>query len=76
MNTHEQATDWTNTAPCGLSAPTRQTIRQLRTEQLEPELLKINTSFPFPDLPNQPRDYYQIIGEDEAPLEDAIPMNW
>jgi hypothetical protein len=27
------------------------------------------------DPPNQPSDCYQIIGEDEASLEDAIPTN-
>jgi hypothetical protein len=44
-------------------------------QQLEPDLLKVNTTFPLPDLPNQPRESYQIIGEDEAPLGDAIPTN-
>jgi hypothetical protein len=41
---------------------------------LQPELEfpKVNTSFPLPDLPNQPRDCYQILGEDEASLGDAI----
>jgi hypothetical protein len=38
---------------------------------LSTTLLKVNTSFPLPDLPNQPMDCYQIIGEDEAPLGDA-----
>jgi hypothetical protein len=43
--------------------------------QPEPDLLKVNTTFPLPDLPNQPRDFYQIIGEGEAPLGDAMPTN-
>jgi hypothetical protein len=29
----------------------------------------------LPDLLNQPRDCYQIIGEDEVSLGDAIPTN-
>jgi hypothetical protein len=33
----EQATNWTNTGPRELSAPTRRTVRQVQTEQLEPE---------------------------------------
>jgi hypothetical protein len=51
------------------------TVRQ--EEFLQPELdpLKVNSTFPLPDLSNQPRDYYQIIGEDEASLGDAIPTN-
>jgi hypothetical protein len=49
------------------------TVRVVRKKQLEPDLLKVNTSFPLPDLPNQPRDCYQIIGEGEAPLRDALP---
>jgi hypothetical protein len=36
-NAQEQATNWTNTGPRRLSAPTRQTMRQVRTEELEPE---------------------------------------
>jgi hypothetical protein len=49
----------------------------LQEEILQPELdpLKVNSTFPLPDLPNQPRDFYQIIGEDEVSLGDAIPMN-
>jgi hypothetical protein len=47
----------------------------VRRQQLEPDLLKVNTTFPLPDLPNQPRDCYQIIGEGEVPLGDAIPAN-
>jgi hypothetical protein len=43
--------------------------------QLELDPLKVNSTFPLPDLPNQPRDCYQIIGEDEASLGDAIPTN-
>jgi hypothetical protein len=46
-----------------------------RKQQPEPDLLKVNSSFPLPYLPNQPRDYYQIIGEGEAPLGDAMPTN-
>jgi hypothetical protein len=51
------------------------TVRQ--EEILQPELdpLKVNSTFPLPDLPNQPRDCYQIIGEDEASLGDALPTN-
>jgi hypothetical protein len=47
----------------------------VRRQQLELDLMKVNTSFPLPDLPNQPMDYYQIIGEGEAPLADAMPTN-
>jgi hypothetical protein len=36
MNAQEQATNWTNTWPRVLSAPTRRIARQVRTE-LEPE---------------------------------------
>jgi hypothetical protein len=52
-----------------------QTVHQ--EDFLRPELKfpKVNTPFPLPDLPNQPRESYQIIGEDEAPLGDAIPRN-
>jgi hypothetical protein len=42
------------------------TVRVVRRQQPELDLLKVNTSFPLPDLPNQPRDCYQIIGEGEA----------
>jgi hypothetical protein len=38
-------------------------------------LLKVNTIFPLPDLPKHLRDFYQIIGEDEVSLGDAIPTN-
>jgi hypothetical protein len=38
----------------------------VRRQQLELDLLKVNTTFPLPDLPNQPRDCYQIIGEGES----------
>jgi hypothetical protein len=38
-----------------------QTVRVVPRQQLEPGLLKVNTTFPLPDLPNQPRDCYQII---------------
>jgi hypothetical protein len=58
------------------------TVRQARVEGspggfLQPELEfpKVNTSFPLPDLPNQPRESYQIIGEDETSLGDAIHTN-
>jgi hypothetical protein len=51
------------------------TICVVRRQQPEPYLLKVNTTFPLPDLLNQPRDCYQIIGEDEAPLGDAMPTN-
>jgi hypothetical protein len=52
------------------------TVRQEEFLQPEPDLLKVNTTFPLPDLPNQPRDFYQIIGEGEAPLGDAMPTNF
>jgi hypothetical protein len=29
---HEQAMNWTNSSPCRLSAPTRRTVRQVRTD--------------------------------------------
>jgi hypothetical protein len=61
--------------PRGQSAQGPRMVRQARRQQTEPDLLKVNTSFPLPDLPNQPRDCYQIIGEDEAPLGDVIPTN-
>jgi hypothetical protein len=51
------------------------TVRVVRRQQPELDLLKVNTSFPLPDLPNQPRDCYQIIGEGEAPLGNAMPTN-
>jgi hypothetical protein len=47
----------------------------VRKRQLKLDLLKVNTTFPLPDLENQPMDCYQIIGEDEARLGDAMPMN-
>jgi hypothetical protein len=31
------------------------------------------TFLPLPDLPLKPRERYQIIGDNEAPLGDAIP---
>jgi hypothetical protein len=74
-SSHEQAKDRTNNGPHRLFAPTRRTIHQVRTKLLEPDLPKVKPPFPFPDLSNQPRDCYQIIGEDEAPLGDAIPTN-
>jgi hypothetical protein len=61
--------------PRGPSARGARTVRMVHRQQLEPDLLKVNTTFPLPDLPNQPRESYQIIGEDEAPLGDAIPTN-
>jgi hypothetical protein len=51
------------------------TVCVVRRQQPELDLLKVNTTFPLPDLPNQPRDYYQIIGEGEAPLGEAMPTN-
>jgi hypothetical protein len=36
-NAQEQAMNWTNTGPRGLSVPTRWTVRQVRIEHLEPE---------------------------------------
>jgi hypothetical protein len=64
--------------PLGAHGPTARgawTVRMVRRQQLELDLMKVNTSFPLPDLPNQPMDYYQIIGEGEAPLADAMPTN-
>jgi hypothetical protein len=43
--------------------------------QPEPNLLEVKPSSPLPDLPNQPMDCDQIIGEGEAPLGDAMPTN-
>jgi hypothetical protein len=62
-------------APRGPSAMYTRTVRW--EEFLQPELdpLKVTSTFPLPDLPNQPRDCNQIIGEYEASLGDAIPMN-
>jgi hypothetical protein len=51
------------------------TVRREDFLQSKPDLLKVNPIFPFPDLPNQPRDLYQIIGEFEASLGDVIPTN-
>jgi hypothetical protein len=51
------------------------TVRQEDFLHPEPDLLKVKPSSPLPDLPNQPRENYQIIGEDESPIGDAIPMN-
>jgi hypothetical protein len=47
----------------------------VRKQQAELYQLKVNTTFPLPDLPNQTMDCYQIIGEGEAPLGDAMPMS-
>jgi hypothetical protein len=52
------------------------TVCQEEILQLELDPLNVNSTFPLPDLPNQPRDCYQIIGEDEASLGYAIPTNW
>jgi hypothetical protein len=52
------------------------TVRREGFLQPEPDLLKVNPSFPLPDFPNQPRDCYKIIGEDEASLGDAIPYEF
>jgi hypothetical protein len=62
-------------APRGQSAQGPWTVCQARRQHNEPDHLKVNTSFPLPDHRNQPRDYYQIIGEDEVPLGDAMPTN-
>jgi hypothetical protein len=62
-------------APRGQSAWGPRMVREGRRKQTEPDLLKVNTSFPLPDLPNQPRESYQIICEDEALLGDAMLMN-
>jgi hypothetical protein len=47
----------------------------VRSQQLELDLLKVNTTFPLPDIPNQPIDCNKILVEGEAPLGDAMPMN-
>jgi hypothetical protein len=46
-NSHEQATNWTNTGPCGPFVPTRRTVRQVGKEQLEPENAKETTHNPL-----------------------------
>jgi hypothetical protein len=51
------------------------TVRVVRRQQPKLNLLKVNSTFPLPDLPNQPRYCYQIIGEGEVALGDAIPTN-
>jgi hypothetical protein len=51
------------------------TVRQEEFLQAELDPLKVNSTFSLTDLPNQPRDCYQIIGEDEASPGDAIPRN-
>jgi hypothetical protein len=63
-----------NTTNCWLKVTSR-TVHVERRQQIEPDLLKVNSSFPLPDLLNQPRNCYQIIGEGEAPLGDAMPTN-
>jgi hypothetical protein len=62
-------------APRGPSTMYPRTVHQEEFLQPEPDLLKVNTTFPLPDLPNQPRDCYQIIGEGEVPLGDAMPTH-
>jgi hypothetical protein len=62
-------------APRGPSAMYPRTVRQEKFQQPELDPLKVNSTFPLPDLPNQPRDCYQIIGEDEVSLRDAIHTN-
>jgi hypothetical protein len=54
-----RTTDWT--VPRGQSARWPRTVRRARRQQNELDLLKVNTTFPLPDLPNQPRDCYQIM---------------
>jgi hypothetical protein len=61
--------------PHGPSTRGARTVRVVHRQQLELDLLKVNTTFPLPDLSNQPMDCYQIIGEGEAPLGDAMPTN-
>jgi hypothetical protein len=41
--------------------------------ELDP--LNVNSSFPSPNLSNQPKACYQIIGEGEVSLGDDIPTN-
>jgi hypothetical protein len=55
--------------PCTRERPPRGFL------QPEPDILKVKPSSPLPNLPNQQKESYQIIGEDEAPLGDAMPMN-
>jgi hypothetical protein len=59
----------------GPSAWDLRTVRQERRQQPELDPLKVNPSFLLFDLLNQPRESYQIIGEGEVPLGDAMPMN-
>jgi hypothetical protein len=61
--------------PRGPYAVTERTVHHVRTEQPELNPLKVISSFLSPDFPNQPMDCYQIIEEDEASLEDAVPTN-
>jgi hypothetical protein len=51
------------------------TVRQEKFLQPELNPLKVNSTFPLLDLPNQPSDCYKIIGEYEESLGDAIPTN-
>jgi hypothetical protein len=62
-------------APRGLFTMHMWTVRQEGFLQPEADHAKVKPSSPLPDLPNQPRDCYQIIGEDEAALGDPIPTN-
>jgi hypothetical protein len=59
-----------NTKNTWLKASSR-TVRQ--EHELDP--LKVNPSFILPNLSNQPRQSYQILGEGEVPLVDVIPTN-
>jgi hypothetical protein len=62
-------------APRGPSAMYPQTVCQEKFLQPELDPLNVKCTFPLPDLPNQSRDCYQIIGEYEASLRDVIPTN-
>jgi hypothetical protein len=61
--------------PPGVHGSSAWIVSAVRRQQLEPDLLMVNTTFPLPDLLNQPRDCYQITDEGEVPLGDAIPTN-
>jgi hypothetical protein len=77
-DTQELVKNTMNCWPKASSRTVRQgarTVRVVRRQHLELDLLKVNTTLPLPDLPNQPMDCYQIIGEGEAPLGDAMPTN-
>jgi hypothetical protein len=74
LQEHERTTN--ELPPRRFSMRSWRTARHARTEQPELDLLKVNSSFPSPDLSNHPMDCNRIIGENEASLGDAIPTNF